>query len=178
MGGYAIHLTGTLLNELIDISYDFLSSIGAGTLIDNEHIDFVAPDADSVFHDLSDGAPLNVDVGIYSTGGPPVGSFQVHYDPLSVAAVAPSETPGIGGELITLSGTSLDATEPYDAMGPTSGLFVDGVETDFTVVDEHTITFVAPAGTSGTTVSIALVGIVGANSGVPVGTATAALIYS
>lgn len=177
MGGWIVHVGGTLLSELVDFSYDYLSSIGAGTFIDDEHIDMTAAPADDVFHDLSDGIEQDMTVGYYNSGGPPIGDFLVHYDPLRVDLIAPNETPAAGGETITLTGTSLDATEPYDGVGPTSGLMVDGVPTDFTIVDEHTITFVAPAGTIATTVTVALTGIVGLNSGVPIGTSSTNLTY-
>jgi hypothetical protein len=124
------------------------------TVIDDDTIDLLIPSVDTL--PATAGEPMSIFLqicGDSTTGGAPIGFT---FDAFALLLISPPETPAGGGELITLQGTSLDAT---------IDLKVDNVSTPFAIVSATSITFDAPASGGGSgAVDVEIKGAIGALS--------------
>lgn len=141
LGGYTVTIVGDhFLDDgsgVSGVSMD-LVSVGSFTIVDNQHITFTMPNKTSF------GPGPFADPVVASITTPPHSQgYPFDFDSFTLQQVQPSQTSHLGGATITLKGTGLDET---------TSLKVDGSSTAFTIVDQHTVTFVAPAHAVGTVV--------------------------
>jgi hypothetical protein len=114
-----------------------LATVGSIVVIDDNHLTFVMPNKTG---DYAGPGPWT-DTVVAEIATPPTNAgIPFTFDAFAIQTISPDHTAAAGGTTITLSGTGLDET---------TILYVDGSSTAFAIVDQHTVTFVAPAHAAG-----------------------------
>ena len=150
-GGEVITLTGSMFTE---------TAAGETSVLfgENPATDVLVVDDVTITCTNPAGDPgETVDVSVVNPRGTAVLSSAYHYiDPAAddpqITGIDPAQGEPAGGELVTISGSQFEETTP----GETSVDFGGVPATDVLVLDDATITCVAPAGTDGDTVDVSV----------------------